>query len=222
MARKSPTRRKAFRGNAKSKRKISGRAKKNWLVNQRRGEILGRIAHENTEDTSSLRGGKGKLGNRKDRKVQLGSEFRDSIKKDLIEDGTFISDHFYRMLNKSISGKQIRIPIELKRGGNYNKQEANPIFANRLKRMQEIHDKKSADYASDDNRYSNFEYAAKVAEPFKDPIDKVFAMLMGIKLARLAELSKEGKVPNNESVDDSHLDKDTYSVLWSSYRELHQ
>jgi len=79
-----------------------------------------------------------------------------------------------------------------------------------------IHEKKSADYAKDDNPFSNFERAALLASWFDDPVDKVFVTMLGIKLARLAELLN-GKSPKNESIEDSFLDYDTYAVLWYAY-----
>lgn len=91
----------------------------------------------------------------------------------------------------------------------------NPEFTELLKRMQETHDKKSHDYAQDSNVFSNFEYAAKVSEPFKDPVDRVFATMIGIKLARLAELLN-GKTPKNESVEDTFLDGPNYFAIWGS------
>lgn len=92
----------------------------------------------------------------------------------------------------------------------------NPKFHAALKKMAEIHDKKSADYATDKNRYSNFEEAAATAGV---TVDDVFATLIGIKLARLKELLKSGKTPANESVQDTRLDLAVYSVLWLSYHE---
>lgn len=89
---------------------------------------------------------------------------------------------------------------------------ANPKFHNLLKQMAEMHDKKSADYASSANYYSNFESAAADAGI---TVDEVFATLIGIKLARLREL--RGKEPNNESVQDSRLDLAVYASLWASY-----
>ncbi len=90
---------------------------------------------------------------------------------------------------------------------------ANPKFHAMLKQMAEIHDKKSADYASTTNYYSNFEQAAVSAGT---DVGTVFRTLIGVKLARLAELSK-GKVPNNESIEDSMLDLAVYAVLYASY-----
>lgn len=92
----------------------------------------------------------------------------------------------------------------------------NPKFHSALQKMAEVHDKKSADYAHDGNRYSNFEEAAAIAGV---SVDDVFAVLIGIKLSRLRELLKSGKTPNNESIQDTRLDLAVYSVLWLSYHE---
>lgn len=94
--------------------------------------------------------------------------------------------------------------------------KVNPKFHSALAKMAEVHDKKSQDYAHDGNRYSNFEEAAATAGV---SVDEVFAVLIGIKLARLRELLSSGKVPNNESIQDTRLDLAVYSVLWLSYHE---
>lgn len=95
----------------------------------------------------------------------------------------------------------------------------NRDFAQLLNRMARTHMRKNRDYATDDNRYSNFEYAARISEVFTDPVDRVFATMIGIKLARMSEL-KKGKSPNFESLSDSHLDASVYSVLWASYNRM--
>ena len=91
----------------------------------------------------------------------------------------------------------------------------NPDFIKILDDCKRLHEIKSHDYAADDNVFSNFEYAAKVAEPFNG-VHKVFATLMGVKMARLSELLK-GKIPKNESVYDSDVDRTNYSAIWGSY-----
>lgn len=92
----------------------------------------------------------------------------------------------------------------------------NPKFHALLKKMADMHDKKSADYATSDNYYSNFETAATVAGT---TVDVVFRVLIGVKLARLIELQGKGKVPKNEAVEDSLLDLAVYSTLYASYYE---
>lgn len=95
----------------------------------------------------------------------------------------------------------------------------NPRFDAQLARMAEIHNRKSHDYARDDNAFSNFEFAAQVSEHFTEPIDRVFATMIGIKLARIAELTSAGKDPQNESIRDTFDDLATYAALWASYED---
>lgn len=91
-------------------------------------------------------------------------------------------------------------------------------FADILQQMQEIHDKKSHDYATNDDPFSNFKRAAVIASWFTNDVDKVFASLLGIKLARLSELLSTEKEPLNESIDDSFVDCANYTALWASWR----
>jgi hypothetical protein len=92
---------------------------------------------------------------------------------------------------------------------------ANKYFNAVLDQMRSIHDRKVADYASAQNPYSNFEMSAEVAGV---PVETVFRVLIGVKLARLAELLNNAKTPNNESIDDSIIDLANYAALWASYR----
>lgn len=97
----------------------------------------------------------------------------------------------------------------------------NPRFAALLAEMGQLHDSKNADYASDGNPYSNFEEAAAVAEGFTG-VDAVFAALIGVKLARLRELTSAGKTPNHEGIEDTRKDLAMYAALWASYyRRVH-
>ncbi len=91
---------------------------------------------------------------------------------------------------------------------------ANPKFHALIKQMSEMHDKKNNDYASSGNPYSNFEQAAAFAGC---SVDTVFAVLIGIKEARLRELTASGKTPNNESIQDTRLDAAVYAALRASY-----
>jgi hypothetical protein len=91
----------------------------------------------------------------------------------------------------------------------------NPHYLKLIEKIKAVHESKSHDYAKDTNVFSNFEFAAKVAEIFTDPVDKVFATLIGIKLARLAEL-RSGKKPKNEPLMDTLEDMTNYSAIWGS------
>jgi hypothetical protein len=92
----------------------------------------------------------------------------------------------------------------------------NPKFDADLQKMKAMHDKKSADYANDGNRYANFESTAVSAGT---TVDCVFRTLIGVKLARLVELQGKGKTPNNESIQDSLIDLAVYATLYASYYE---
>lgn len=95
----------------------------------------------------------------------------------------------------------------------------NPKYHAVLERIAALHDRKSHDYAQATNPYSNFEYAAVVSERFTDPTDRVFATMLAIKLARIAELRAAGKSPQNESLRDSFDDLANYAAIWASYQE---
>jgi len=92
----------------------------------------------------------------------------------------------------------------------------NPQFNEVLELMAEIHDKKNEDYASDKDPFSNF---SGVAEMTGLETDKVFQVMIGIKMERLKQLVGTGKVPNNESVDDTILDLANYAAIWLAYRK---
>lgn len=90
----------------------------------------------------------------------------------------------------------------------------NPKFDALLDDMRALHATKNHDYASDHNPYSNFENAATTAGC---SVDTVFGVLVGVKLARLRELTSGDKTPNHESIDDTRLDLAMYAALWASY-----
>lgn len=94
--------------------------------------------------------------------------------------------------------------------------KSNPKFHAALKKMAEVHDKKSLDYAdtANGNYYTNFEEAAREAGV---SVEEAFLVLIGVKLARLRELKKKALAPQNESVQDSRLDLANYCVLMYSY-----
>lgn len=97
------------------------------------------------------------------------------------------------------------------------KPPTNPTHAGLLDEIKALHSRKAADYATGHDPYSNFRYAACVAEPFHG-VDRVFATLMGVKLARIAELRQPGRDPRNEPLDDSFVDLTNYAAIWASFR----
>ena len=86
-----------------------------------------------------------------------------------------------------------------------------PYIESMLQRQLDIITRKAHDYAKSTDYHSNFRYSEMVADPFGAPY-KSYAVLIGIKLARLSELLG-GKEPNNESVQDSFDDLANYVAL---------
>lgn len=97
-----------------------------------------------------------------------------------------------------------------------------PQFSELLNKMRAIHIKKNQDYATEENPYSNFEFAGILAMKFKNPVDISFASLIGVKLARLQVLLGSNRGPNNESIDDTFLDLCTYCALWAVSRDYYK
>jgi hypothetical protein len=95
----------------------------------------------------------------------------------------------------------------------------NPKYHALTEALAELHDRKVQDYASTGDPYSNFKSAADVVAGFSNPLDQVFAALIGVKLARLRELTQPGRTPNNESVQDTRRDLANYALIWASYYE---
>lgn len=94
-------------------------------------------------------------------------------------------------------------------------------FAELLESKLEVYRRKNNDYAGGLGTYHNFEHAARMIQsmvrPEFDPVDVVFLVMLGIKTGRLIALKQAGKVPNHESVLDSHGDLTTYTGIWEAY-----
>jgi len=72
--------------------------------------------------------------------------------------------------------------------------------------------KKGNDYASDENAFSNFTNTAVICQI---PVEKVFVVMMTIKINRIVELV--GKPATNESMLDSVKDLAGYAALLDNY-----
>lgn len=86
-------------------------------------------------------------------------------------------------------------------------------FLEIMNRSIEIHQKKNQDYTSGDVD-ENFNRMTEIQSWFKNDIDKTFATMIAIKLARLATLLNKSTDPNFESIDDTFVDLVTYAGLW--------
>lgn len=87
-------------------------------------------------------------------------------------------------------------------------------FHETLKRMSQVHNSKSEDYASQNNPLSNFDMSELGLKMFPNPRDGAFIWPIFTKLARLSTLLNQTKAPNNESIEDSMIDIAVYLILW--------
>lgn len=94
----------------------------------------------------------------------------------------------------------------------------NKEFQALLKKALTVQQDKEYDYVNSTNVDENFERQAQIMLWFNDPMDKAFAAMIGVKLARLSALLN-GKEPKNESISDSFLDLLNYVGLWASSYE---
>lgn len=79
-----------------------------------------------------------------------------------------------------------------------------------LEDIKRIHNLKKADYSDPNNRFSNFEEAAFVANI---TVEQTFEVMIGIKQARIKQLLQPNRIPQNESLLDSYRDRAVYSIL---------
>lgn len=89
----------------------------------------------------------------------------------------------------------------------------NKEFLEIINRSIEIHQKKNDDYTSGDVD-ENFNRMTEIQSWFKNDIDKTFATMIAVKLARLATLLNKSTSPNFESIEDTFVDLVTYAGLW--------
>jgi len=98
-------------------------------------------------------------------------------------------------------------------------RHGSPIFYDLLERMAQVHDKKSHDYASNQDPYGNYHFAGKLASLFAHSHeDAGFVGRLGEKLYRLANLESSQKIAQNESIADTEIDICVIVTLWMSSR----
>jgi hypothetical protein len=81
-------------------------------------------------------------------------------------------------------------------------------------KLKTLHRLKNDDYAGDNGPFFNFEFAETVGAIFKGARDKVYAIVIGVKLARLSVVLY--KQATNESVEDTFDDMINYATIWKS------
>jgi len=82
-----------------------------------------------------------------------------------------------------------------------------------LDKIKEIHKSKNDDYATEGNPFFNFDIQEDFINMVKSDRDKVFFGMLGLKVARIANLLNKVSLPNNESLEDSFIDLATYVLL---------
>lgn len=101
-------------------------------------------------------------------------------------------------------------------------KHGSPIFYELLEEMAKTHDKKSHDYASNENPYGNYYFAGKITLLFShSEQDAGFIGRLAEKIYRLANLENSKKIARNESIEDTEIDILIITCLWmASRREL--
>lgn len=97
-------------------------------------------------------------------------------------------------------------------------RNGSPTFYALLERMAKVHDTKSHDYANNQNPYGNYKFAGMLSQLFKNPDDAGFVGRIGEKLFRLSNLENDGKIPQNEKIEDTEEDICVIVALWMAAR----
>lgn len=98
------------------------------------------------------------------------------------------------------------------------KKHGSPIFYALLDEMAETHNRKSHDYASNRDPSGNYHFAGLLSKLFDNPDDSGFIGRIGEKLYRIANLENNGKVAENETIEDTERDIAVITLLWISDR----
>lgn len=95
-------------------------------------------------------------------------------------------------------------------------RHGSPLFYALLEKMAETHNKKSHDYASNDNPFGNYHFAGMLSKLFDNPDDAGFIGRLGEKFYRLANLenNKKAVAVLDEGIEDTETDIVTITALW--------
>lgn len=100
-------------------------------------------------------------------------------------------------------------------------RNGSPMFYQLLYDMAELHDRKSHDYASNQNPSGNYHFAGQVSTMFShSPQDAGFVGRIAEKIYRLSNLESGDKTPKNESVEDTENDIAVITLLWMADRRV--
>jgi len=197
MARNNSKARPVSRVKAKSVRHSKAGPKEKRVVTLRFRKGIESKPNINGYSLDIVSGGKREPGNTPNRENGISVEPRETD-----EIGSWDEDAFYNGLVDKVNSDLKKL------------QQTPTKFSLLLEQMARIHASKSADYSKATDPYSNFKYAAQVADV---PIYKVYLVLLGIKFARILQLLETDQIPNNESINDTFLDSATYAAIMSSH-----
>ena len=99
-----------------------------------------------------------------------------------------------------------------------NQKHGSSEFYQLLEEMAILHNKKSQDYASDENPYANYHFAGVLSKLFDSPEDSGFLGRIAEKIYRIANIENNGKTVTNESLFDTEQDICVITVLWMASR----
>lgn len=105
------------------------------------------------------------------------------------------------------------------KSGDTIRRNGSPEFYAMLAEMADLHDKKSHDYASNDNPFGNYYWSGRLSVLFgASSKDAGFAGRLGEKLYRIANLESGGKIPLNEDIAETERDICVIVMLWMAAR----
>ena len=87
-----------------------------------------------------------------------------------------------------------------------------------LEEMSDMHNKKSQDYASDEEPFANYHFAGVMSKMFDNPEDAGFIGRLAEKLFRIANVENNNKIVTNESIQDTENDICVIVTLWVASR----
>ena len=101
-------------------------------------------------------------------------------------------------------------------------KELNEQIKKSNRASEELAIKKNKDYSKDDDVHANFHRVARLCETLdvdvRTPVGVMQFMILW-KIQRLFKLTKEGALPENESLFDTVVDINVYDALLVGYKE---
>lgn len=89
-----------------------------------------------------------------------------------------------------------------------------PGFIDTMNKAIDTHKRKNDDYTGNNDAFFNFAFCDFVSSLFQNSRDKVYAVFIAVKLARLSVVLSKSAL--NESVEDSFDDLIVYAGIWKS------